>query len=329
MITTNTRVDLSVVIPAYNAAAYIGECLHSVVIQDACPSFEVIVVDDGSTDGTADLVKRDFPQVRLVLKANGGPGSARNEGVRHARSNIIIFIDADDRMLPGRLAFQGRFMLENTRYGMAFGNQQYQSTPDYDANQTRGICNSLEFTELADAYQRLLTDGNFVANTACAVRREVYLDIGGQPEAIFVGEDYAMNCAIARQWPIAASRRHLSWYRQGHGDNLMRSQHTYRGPVRVLREELLGHGQHLSRRQYQQAFDRWCRITNMLLRWVWIESGHSAVVEEMRTLSPLLPPRLYNKWLVVSMLPSSLGRFARDVKQLPIGSLLSRERAKA
>ncbi|WPL19382.1 putative glycosyltransferase EpsJ [Thiorhodovibrio winogradskyi] len=320
MTATSIPIQLSVVIPAYNAAAYIAECLQSVLSQQDCPPFEVIVVDDGSKDGTAELVERDFSTVRLIRKPNGGPGSARNMGVEHAEADIIVFIDADDRMLPERLAFQGRFMLDNPRFGLTFGNQHYQRKPDYDANHHRGICESLDFSELTNGYARLLMNGNFVANTACAVRWEAYRSIGGQPEDIFVGEDYAMNCAIARQWPIAASRRYLTWYREGHGGNLMKSQHTYRGPVAVLRDELLTHGQCLTPSEYRQAFKRWRQITNMLLRWVWAESGHTAVVAEMSRLRPLLPPMLYAKWFLLSMLPSSLGRSARNIKRLTIGA---------
>lgn len=306
---------LSVVIPAYNASAFIGSCLKSVFEQKDCPEFEVIVVDDGSTDGTYELVERDYPHVRLFQKNNGGPGSARNLAVDRARSEIVIFIDADDVMLPGRLEFQGRYMLDNPSIGLTFGNQCFQLHPDYDANRDRGICDSVEFTLVHQAHERLVVRGNFVANTACAVRREAYIKAGKQPEDVFVGEDYAMNLAIARYWPFAASRRYLTWYRQGHGGNLMASPHTYRGPLAVLANELVNHGQRLSFEAYRMGFGRWCAGANMLLRWVWVEKGHAAVLAEMETLRPLLPASLAAKWSAISILPAGVGRALRSLKR--------------
>jgi glycosyltransferase involved in cell wall biosynthesis len=308
-------VQLSVVIPAFNAAPYIAESLNSVLEQKDAPAFEVIVVDDGSQDQTAEIVARDFPSVQLIRKSNGGPGSARNRGVYVARGDVIVFTDADDVMLPGRLAFQGRFMLDNPRFGLSFGNLQFQNEPMRDANREAGFRDSNSFSEVPDAYARLLVVGNYVINVACSVRREAYLALGGQPEDVFVGEDYAMNCAIARHYPIAASRRFLTWYRQGHGSNLMVSSHTYAGPVRVVLRELNTHSSLLTLEQRRMAFRRARRIGNMFLRWLWIEKGRNAVLTRIETLGPLLSGPLELKWRLLSAVPPSAGRAVRSVKR--------------
>jgi glycosyltransferase involved in cell wall biosynthesis len=312
---TAPRVELSVIVPAYNAAAYIVGCLESVLAQTECPTFEVIVVDDGSTDGTHELVERHFPEVRLFRKANGGPGSARNFGVARARGEVIIFADADDLMLPGRLATQGRFMIENPLFALSVGNPRYQLRPQFDLMKTRGIVNSCEFREVPNAYEKLMLGENFIGTCVMAIRKDAHVRVGGQPEDIWVGEDYALSCAIARNGPIAASGRYLTWYREDHGGNLMASPHAYRGPVLVQRAELLNYAQCLSAAQYRQARHWWCARANMLLRWVWTEAGHEAVMTEMATLQPLLPARLYAKWFFVSMCPSCVGRAARNFKR--------------
>ena len=310
------QVQLSVVIPAYNASAFIAECLQSVLAQDDCPAFEVIVVDDGSSDGTYALIEKSFPQVRLFRKTNGGPGSARNYGVEKACGEVIVFTDADDIMLSGRLSSQGAFMLRNPIIGLSVGNLKYQLNPLYDGMLTRGVCESQEFQKIKSSYERLLVYENFIGTSVTAVRKTAYLEVGGQPEDIWVGEDYAMWCAIARRWPIAATRRYLTWYRQSHGNNLMASKHTYRGPVLVLRDQLLANGQLLTQEQYRNAFKRWCHLANMLLRWVWAESGRGAVITEAAALQPLLPRWLYVKWLILSFIPPALGRAARHSKRL-------------
>lgn len=97
-----TGASLSVVIPAYNAAAFLGEAIESVFAQDA-QAREVIVVDDGSTDATG-AVAASYAEVRVIAQANGGIGAARNTGLRVASAPLIAFLDADDVWPAGRLA---------------------------------------------------------------------------------------------------------------------------------------------------------------------------------------------------------------------------------
>ena len=96
---------VSVVIPAYNCADFIAEALDSVVGQDY-PAIEVIVVDDGSTDDTCDIVTRYRGAVTLIRQANAGAAVARNEGMRRARGEYVALLDADDVWLPGKLRLQ-------------------------------------------------------------------------------------------------------------------------------------------------------------------------------------------------------------------------------
>ncbi len=91
---------VSVVIPLYNKAPYVRRSLDSVLGQ-TCGDFEVIVVDDGSTDGGADVVRAcPDPRVRLITQPNAGPGPARNRGIAEARGEYLAFLDADDEWMP-------------------------------------------------------------------------------------------------------------------------------------------------------------------------------------------------------------------------------------
>ena len=92
---------VSVVIPAYNSAQTIMRAVESVRRQSYAP-YEVIVVDDGSTDGTADIVKA-FPDVTYYYQENSGPAAARNLGVAKASGRLVAFLDADDRWQPEKL----------------------------------------------------------------------------------------------------------------------------------------------------------------------------------------------------------------------------------
>lgn len=96
---------VSVVIPTYNTAAFVGRALDSVLAQ-SWADHEVLVVDDGSTDGTAAVLAAYGERVRVLAQANAGPAAARNLGLRQARGRYVAFLDADDWWLPAKLVRQ-------------------------------------------------------------------------------------------------------------------------------------------------------------------------------------------------------------------------------
>lgn len=92
--------QVSIVLPLYNKAQYVSRALCSISAQ-TFQSFEIIVVDDGSTDGSCDVAaQHPDRRIKLIRQANAGPGAARNTGVNHARSEFIAFLDADDEWMP-------------------------------------------------------------------------------------------------------------------------------------------------------------------------------------------------------------------------------------
>ncbi len=113
----------SIVIPVYNKEAYIGEALHSALQQVAAPTYEVIVVDDGSTDGSLarvrDLVGQT-PNVTVIAQANAGVAAARNRGIAAARGRFICCLDADDTIAPRFLAQTSAALLADPGLGIAY-----------------------------------------------------------------------------------------------------------------------------------------------------------------------------------------------------------------
>jgi len=105
-----SELTVSVVIPTYNRAGLLGRAIQSVLSQLGRPD-EIIVVDDGSTDGTAELVRTlAEPRIRYIRQSHAGAGAARNRGVSEATRDLIAFLDSDDEWLPGKLALQRQFM---------------------------------------------------------------------------------------------------------------------------------------------------------------------------------------------------------------------------
>jgi glycosyltransferase involved in cell wall biosynthesis len=121
---------VSVMIGVYNGAPYLAEAIESVVAQDYEP-LELIVVDDGSTDGSAD-VARGFPGVHVVRQENGGNGSARNRAVEEASGELYAFLDADDRFTPGKLTLQKAALDADPGLDMVFGHVREFVSPELD-----------------------------------------------------------------------------------------------------------------------------------------------------------------------------------------------------
>jgi glycosyltransferase involved in cell wall biosynthesis len=121
--------DVSVVIPAFNAEAYLKEAIESVVAQTLAP-FEVIVVDDGSEDGTADVAESIGEPVTCVRQARAGAAGARNRGVRLAAGEQLAFLDADDLWLADKLLLQVAALSEATEVDLVFGHVEHFHSPE-------------------------------------------------------------------------------------------------------------------------------------------------------------------------------------------------------
>ena len=98
MATADSSVDLSIIIPVYNNVDVVEECINSVINQRTGYQYELILVDDGSTDGAEDIIEqyRSYDNVMIIHQKNGGIASARNTGIEYARGGYIMFVDCDD-----------------------------------------------------------------------------------------------------------------------------------------------------------------------------------------------------------------------------------------
>jgi glycosyltransferase involved in cell wall biosynthesis len=130
-------VDVSVVVPLYNTERYVTEAVESLLRQEL-PPFEVIVVDDGSTDTGPDLVAAWGPPVKLVRQPRGGVGAARNRGVREATGEALAFLDADDVAPPRRLAVQARALEQDRDLDGVIGAIEEFASPGTDGCASAG-----------------------------------------------------------------------------------------------------------------------------------------------------------------------------------------------
>jgi glycosyltransferase involved in cell wall biosynthesis len=118
---------VSVVIPTYNGMDFLAETVESAANQTAPPA-EIVVINDGSTDGTGDLLRElvhRFPTLRWVTQPNGGEASARNRGIEESRGELIAFLDHDDLWLPQKLERQLAHLEANPSLGVSFSDCEY------------------------------------------------------------------------------------------------------------------------------------------------------------------------------------------------------------
>ena len=186
--------SVSVVIPAKNVAAYVGETIVSALAQSEVT--EVIVVDDGSTDNTISIVRaiRD-PRLRLMTNDSAGVSAARNLGARHASGEWLLFLDADDRMRPGAVAALLAAARGAPRAVLVYGDY---NTIDSEGRQIgrRDLLKGRRKPS-GDVLTRLAA-GNFIVNGGIALARaEAFRAIGGFDTSLRYCEDWHCWCRLA------------------------------------------------------------------------------------------------------------------------------------
>jgi glycosyltransferase involved in cell wall biosynthesis len=203
---TTREPSISVVIPAFQSERYIAQAIRSVTTQVPRP-VEIIVVDDGSTDRTADVASA-FPGVQLVRQANGGEAAARNTGLMMASSEWVAFLDADDRYLPGRLQAMAAAIASDPTLDVVTADGYLEIE-----GEIVGTCYGPQWTfEHHDQRNEILLR-NFVLGHVVA-RRDRLLGLGGFDESISHTTDWQMWIRLVLDGGrIGFVDRHLSVYR--------------------------------------------------------------------------------------------------------------------
>ncbi len=205
--------DVSVIIPTYNRLAFLKEAINS-VIRQTLPAKEIIVVDDGSTDGTLDWLKSENnPSLKYFSQAQKGPAAARNLGVSQASSNYIALLDSDDEWLEEKLKYQVEFL---------------STHPEYQFCQTEEIWYRDQLRIHPKKYHQKPSGDVFVpclklcliSPSAVMLRRDFFEELGGFDESFPVCEDYELWLRAALISPFVTLPNPLTIKRGGHIDQL-------------------------------------------------------------------------------------------------------------
>ena len=214
---------ISVVIPCYNQAHYLGEAIESVLAQ-SYPYFEIVVIDDGSTDNTSEVAGR-YPRVRCIRQDNQGLSAARNTGLRHSEGEYVVFLDADDRLLPEALEAGIECLKAHPECVLTFGSYRLIASDGSFLKQRR------QPVVDKDGYAALLKRNYIGVPAVVMYRRAVFASVGGFDSSVDASADADMYLRIARRFAVCGHEKVVADYRQ-HGVNMSGN------PARMLRASL-------------------------------------------------------------------------------------------
>ncbi len=208
---------ISVVMPTYNRRNYIRESLDSVLAQDFS-DFEVIVVDDGSTDGTEEAVRLYEGRIRYIRQENRGAGVARNVGIRNARGAYIAFMDSDDLSRPNHLKSLYSFLDENPEFAMVVGNGGYLGGK-YRYRSAIISPKRVKRLEERGVTVKDLFDGRVIRLQGTMTRKSVLEEVGLLDEWFRMSYDLDLALRIVKNHQIGFINEEIYLWRP-HGDNI-------------------------------------------------------------------------------------------------------------
>jgi glycosyltransferase involved in cell wall biosynthesis len=305
----------SIVVPVYNKRHTLSATIASVLAQSFV-DFELIVVDDGSTDGSMSVLDGlADPRLRRLAQRNRGPGAARNAGAEAARHDWIAFLDADDLWADHHLAELDQVRRRHPEAGLI--------GTSYRMSHSEGLDSLSELSEarigLVEYFDAVAAGDAVLCASTAAVRRDVWRETRGFG-AYPWGQDTELWVRIASRWPVATSRRVTAIYLQGTGGI---SERRWKGSLGNAPQALADLSPAVMRvlelRLDAPAVQResYDRFVDIYLHW-WLRAavrdGHIATVRGLRRLYERRPSRMDRFLLAAAALPAPLARALHRAK---------------
>ena len=260
---------ISVIITTFNRANFLPETIDSILAQ-SFQNFELIVVDDGSTDNTREAVRRYGSRVQYIYQPNRGPAAARNFGVQHAKGPWIAFQDSDDLSLPDHLESLYIYAQNFSACGMVFGNGAYLDGPEHNRKTIIPSKKSRRLEErgvgLADLFEK-----SIVRLQASMISKTAYESVGGMDESLRICHDLDLFFRLFMRYSVGYLNRVVFLYRKHEGnitrDDELRLTENIKVIEKLLHDyprarDLLGSNsvaRRLGYRYYRLAKGRWRR----------------------------------------------------------------------
>ena len=203
---------ISVIIPTYNRKKTLARAIQSVINQSLSP-FEILIIDDGSNDGTEEWVKENFQNLKYIYQNNHGVSSARNIGIENAYGDWVAFLDSDDEWLPNKLHEQVKAIESNPEVKFFHTNEIW-------------IRNGVRVNQMKKhkkyggyIFEKCL-DICRISPSSVLIKKELFDNIGTFDESLRVCEDYDLWLRITSKYPVVFLDEPLIYKYGGHADQL-------------------------------------------------------------------------------------------------------------
>ncbi len=220
---------VSVIIPCYNQAHFLSEAIESVLSQ-TYRNFEIIVVDDGSSDNTFEVATR-YLGVRYIRQENKGQGAARNTGLRESKGDYLVFLDSDDRLLPEALEIGINCLDAHTECAFVYGRIKLITSDGSPLPTPEEIC--IE----RDHYLNLLYWCYIYIPASVMFRRNVFESVIGFNPSLSPAEDWDLYLRITKIFPIYCHNKEVAEYRRHSQNSSRNSARMLKSCMAVLRSQ--------------------------------------------------------------------------------------------
>ncbi len=307
---------ISVIIPLYNKKAYITATLQS-VLRQSHPHFELIVVNDGSTDGSPQAVESiQDNRLRLIHQPNKGVSAARNQGIRVAQNEFIALLDADDIWEPDCLQTLAQLADKYPDCDIFACNYEFEQQ---DGSVRPTIIRKLPFTDedgvMSNYFEVAACSHPPICSSSVMIRKKALESIGGFPEGLSSGEDLLTWARLACQYRIAYSRRVCARFvSTPSGSTMSKARQRRRADDPVADELFTLQKQHphvaVGLKQY---IHRWFRIRGVVA--LEADDPRAACSYALRGLMQGGKIREFAPLLALSLLPTGISRFIFNLRK--------------
>jgi glycosyltransferase involved in cell wall biosynthesis len=310
---------VSVIIPCFNGEAFLKEAIESVLAQ-SYPRVEIIVVDDGSTDHSGEIAQSYA--VRYIHQANRGLTASRNLGIQESRGSYLVFLDADDRLMPKAIEAGLRVLVHRPECALTVGDHLFVSE---DGSY---LANSRKTFPRARHYEALLKSNLFEMISSILFRRSIFDQVGGFDPDLRVAEDYDLYLRIARDHPICFHPALVAEYRIHESNTSRNSELMLTTTLQVLRRQALYVRRNPRRLvAFLEGLRGWRRQYG---RQLASEMARSSPIWKVDRRKLLLLLNCYPQGLMVFLLlrvmPSATQRDARNYRQFWMDKKLPSQR---
>jgi glycosyltransferase involved in cell wall biosynthesis len=266
---------ISVIIPTYNREAVIGRAIDSVLAQTR-PADEIIVVDDGSTDETQQLIKNEYPDTEYIKQSNKGVSAARNTGIEASSHDWICLLDSDDSWQPNKLEKQIQALTNNPDHCICHTNETWYRNGKI-------LSQGKKHEKLGGNIFQHCLPLCAISPSSVMLSKKIFNDVGWFDDALPACEDYDMWLRICCKYPVLFIDEALTNKYGGHEDQLSR-QHWGMDRFRIIALEKIIETNNLRKKDQQAAIDMLLHKIEIFLKGIE-KHGKNEYCEKFEALS--------------------------------------------